>query len=91
MKIEEKDFKLIPIDDSSPFFDLEVLYTVNKGKTNERQEFRNAAYGIPLESALQRIAQYRISKKFDEESIGIATYLNTYKDIIKEIKELCNT
>lgn len=87
--IVEKDFKIIPVSETSELFDLEVLYTVNKGKDTERQEFRNVAYGVPLESAIKRIAQYRINTKLDGE-IGLATYLNVYKDIIKEIKELCN-
>lgn len=91
MEIREDDFILTPVNDTSPFFDLEVLKIVNKGKSNEKKEFQNVAYGISLESAIQRIAQYRIAKKFEESSIKMATYLNAYRDIIKEIKELCNT
>ena len=90
MEIREDDFILTAVNDTSPFFDLEVLKIVNKGKPNEKKEFQNVAYGIPLESAIQRIAQYRIAKKLDGDSIGMAAYLNAYKDIVKEIKELCN-
>lgn len=89
MIIEEPDFRLTPVSDSSELFDLEFLYTVNKGKENERTEFRNAAYGISLESAIKRITQHRIITKFDGESIGLAAYLDAYKKIIEEIKALC--
>lgn len=90
MIIEESDFKLTPVSETSELFDLEVLYTVNKGKPEERQEFRNVAYGIPLESAIKRIAQYRIANKLDGDSIGLKAYLETYKKTVEEIKTLCN-
>lgn len=90
MVIEESDFKLTAINDTSPFFDLEILKIVNKGKENEKKEFQNAGYGLTLESAIKRIAQYRVSNKIGDESISMATYMSLYKDTIKEIKELCN-
>ena len=88
--IEEKDFRLIPVSETSELFDLEVLYIVNKGKENERIEFRNVAYGIPLESAIKRIATYRVNNKLGDDPVGLRVYLEAYKDIIKEINELCN-
>lgn len=87
MTIEEKDFRIISIDDSSPCFDLELLYTVNKGKEKERTEFRNAAYGISLESALKRIIQYRLNNKHDV--LDLKTYLKEYKLELASIKQLC--
>ena len=53
MIIEEKDFRLIPIKETSNLFDLELLKTVNKGKSTERQEFKNVAYGVTIESAIK--------------------------------------
>lgn len=87
MEVVEKDFKLIPLDGN--FFDLEFLYTVNKGKENERQEFRNAAYGITLESAIKRIVNHRILDKRQEEAVTLAQYLKDYKECVEEIKKLC--
>lgn len=87
MEIVEKDFKLIPLDGN--FFNLEFLYTVNKGKENEKQEFRNAAYGISLESAIKRIVTHRILDKRQEETVTLAQYLKDYKECIEEIKKLC--
>ena len=89
MLIEEKDFKLIPVSETSELFDLEVLYTVNKGKENERQEFRNVGYGLPLESAIKKIATYRLNNKLGDDPIGLRVYLEAYKDTINEIKKLC--
>lgn len=86
MVIEEQDFKLILI--SGDRFDLEVLCTINKGKSNERKEFKNVAYGVTLEYALKYVANFRIANKYDN-SISLATYLKEYKDIISEISKLC--
>lgn len=86
MVIEEQDFKLIPV--SGDRFDLEVLCTINKGKSNERKEFKNVAYGVTLEYALKYVANFRITNKYDN-SISLATYLKEYKDIISEISKLC--
>jgi hypothetical protein len=89
MVIEEKDFRLIPLRDGIKKFDLELLYTVNKGKENERQEFKNAAYGISLESALKCVADYRLCSMYADKTLDLRTYLKEYKGIIDEIKDLC--
>lgn len=88
MVIEENDFKIIPIDDSSKLFDLELLYTVNKGKQNERTEFRNVAYGISLEHALEKIIMNRIQRKLDV--VDLKTFLKEYKSQVNVLKSLCN-
>ena len=44
MIIEEKDFRLTPVSESSPMFDLELLYTVRPKGKEARQEFKNVAY-----------------------------------------------
>lgn len=90
MIIEEKDFRLVPVSETSELFDLEVLYTVNKGKSNERTEFRNVGYGLPLESAIKKVATYRLNNKLGDDPIGLRVYLEAYKDIINEIKKLCD-
>lgn len=86
--IEESDFRLIPVSDNLIFFDVEYLYTVNKGKENERTEFRNIAYGVPLDSAIKRIAGCRVNNKI-KDITDLKTYLKEYRDIIKEIKDIC--
>lgn len=86
MIIEEKDYRLESISDSSPLFDLELLRVVNKGKDNERHELKNAAYGIPLDSAIKKIAHYRTCNKFPEGKATMLEYLDTFNSIIQDIK-----
>ena len=88
MVIEEKDFRLIPIKDSGNMFDLELLRTVNKGKETERQEFKNVAYGVTIESAMKYIANARIAAN-NPDTIDLKTYLEEYRKILDEIKTLC--
>ena len=66
MIIEESDFRLIPVKESGLLFDLELLKVINKGKENERTEFKNIAYGITIESALKYIANARINAKYND-------------------------
>lgn len=88
MIIEESDFRLIPVKESGLLFDLELLKVINKGKENERTEFKNIAYGITIESALKYIANARINSKYND-SISLKQYLQEYKDIINSIKDTC--
>lgn len=88
MVIEEKDFRLIPIKDTGNMFDLELLKTVNKGKESERQEYRVVAYGVSFESAMKYVANARIAEKHPD-TIDLKTYLQEYRNIIDEIKKLC--
>lgn len=89
MTIEEKDFKLVPVSDSSPKFDLYLLHVVKPKGGEPREEFKDPLYGLPLESAIQRIINYRISKKYGEGVITMKTYLTEYKQIKEEITKLC--
>lgn len=86
MIIEEADYKLESINDVSPLFDLELLRVVNKGKNNERTELKNEAYGIPLDTAIKKIAHYRACKKFPEGKATMLEYLNTFNSIVQDIK-----
>lgn len=84
-KIQENDFRLTPIDDSSLAFDLELSRVVNKGKNNERTEFQIAGYGLSLSNAIKSIAQYRVSNNHKEEAISLLTYFKEFK---KELDSL---
>lgn len=87
MIIREKDFQLIPVSDSSPIFDLELLYTVRPKGKEARQEFKNVAYGISLESALKKVIQYRLSLK--HEIVDLHTYLREFREEIDSLRKLC--
>lgn len=88
MIIEGNDFRLTPIKDSGGWFDLELLKTVNKGKKNERQEFKNVAYGVTIETAIKYIINARIATN-SPEVIDLKTYLEEYKKNLDEIKKMC--
>ena len=85
MQIEEQDFKLSQVSDSSPFWDLELLYVVKPRGGEPRQEFKQSGYGLTLESAMKRIVNYRISSKHKEESLSMKDYLKEYKEILENI------
>lgn len=85
MTIEESDFRLTPCNDASSFFDLELLYIVNKGKDNERTEFKNAGYGLSLESAIRKVAMSRMKDK----TMSLKEFLKEFKEEIKKIKQMC--
>ena len=91
MEIVEKDFKLKPISEDSPMFDLELLYVVKPRGGEARLEFKNAGYGLTIESAIKKIAHYRIDCKHKEEAISIRTYFNEFKKELDSLKGLlCN-
>lgn len=77
MIIEESDFKLENASDFSQFWDLELLYTVKPKSGEPRQEFKNAGYGLTLESAIKRIINYRLNNK--KEIYTLKEYLAEYK------------
>lgn len=92
MEIVEKDFKLKPVDECSPFFDLELLYVIKSRGGEPRLEFKNAGYGMTLASAIRKIAQYRVDCNHHEEAIRLKTYFAEYSKELEELKKLlCNS
>lgn len=89
MVIEEHDFRLTPCNESSSVFDLELLYTVNKGKDNERTEFRISGYGLSLDSAIRKIVMSRMNQKYGEGTISLAEFLKGFKEEIAKVKQMC--
>ena len=85
MIIEGEFYRIIPVNEYSNFYDLELLYEI-KGK-NPRKEYKNVGYGKTLESAIQSIIQYCLSKKFENEVITLKTYLDEYKEASNKIRE----
>lgn len=90
MVIEEKDFRLTPISDSSPKYDLELLYKVQPKGKDARLEFKNIAYGIGIEYAIKKIAHYRVCCKHKEEAIRLLTYFKEFKEELDSLKTLCD-
>ena len=86
MIIEESDFRLENSNDFSQFWDLELLYTVKPKSGEPRQEFKNAGYGLTLESAIKRIINYRLSNK--KEIYTLKEYLSEYRKENAQIQSL---
>lgn len=81
MVIQGEFYQLIPVNEHSLLFDLKLLYKV-KGK-NPREEYKDAGYGLSLESALKKCVQYAISNKF--EVLSLKEYLEEFRNISNEI------
>ena len=91
MIIKTDDYILKQISEDSLFWDLTFSKVVNKGKTNERIEFKDPIYGISIESAKKRIALWRTNKKLLEETTPqefSKVYSNEKKIIEKELVDL---
>lgn len=86
MIIEEKDFRLTPVSDSLPRFDLELLYTINPKGNESRQEFKKVAYGIGLDYAINKIVHYRVSRKHKDEVITLITYFKEFREELSSIR-----
>lgn len=87
MIIEEEDFRLTPINDTSPKYDLELKYSI--GGKNPREEFKVAAYGVSLTNALQYVIQYRINKKH-KDAISLKEYIEEYTNNVESLKKYLN-
>lgn len=89
MIIEESDFRLTSVNEYSTKWDLELLYTIRPKGKEARTEFKPVAYGLPLESALRRVVNFRINNKY-KDSIKLKDYLKEYQDQINQLKQLAN-
>lgn len=86
MTIQGDFYRIEPINDNSPLYDLYLLRTI-KSKTNPRDEFQLEGYGMPMEAVIGRIIRYAINSKFKDEIVTLENYLNVYKQIKEEITE----
>lgn len=89
MIIQGDIYRFTPINEHSPRYDLELLHDI--GGKNPRQEFKVVAYGISLESALERTILFATNKRLGDEVVTLKQFLNVYKEesnkIRKELKQ----
>lgn len=90
MIIEEHDYRLTQVSDSSTFWDLELLHIVKPKGKEVREEFKNEGFGMPIENAIKRIINYRIHNKYPDKAIQMQDYLREYKDQISKLEKLFN-
>ena len=87
MIIEGSFFRLTPVTEASPMFDLELLYDI--GGKNPRKEFKVEGYGYPIEDAIERCCRYAVSKKFSkDEIITLKQYIDEFKKSTKDIRHM---
>lgn len=72
MTIADNDFKLIPINNDYAMFDLQL-------KPTKGTEWIKS-YGLPLLTALRKIAHYRTQKGFLKEAVNINTYYDKFAE-----------
>ena len=80
-------FQLIPVNEHSLKFDLKLLYKV--GGKNPREEYKDAGYGLSLETAIKKCIQYAINQKF--EVLSLKEYLDEFKNIQNELELQLNS
>ena len=78
-------YRLTPINEHSPRYDLELLLDI--GGKNPRQEFKAVAYGVSLESALERTILFATNKRLGDEVITLKQFFNAYKEESNKIRE----
>lgn len=88
MVIEETDFRMTSVA-SDYFWDLELLYTIKPKGKPERQEFKDAGFGIPLETCIRKVIHHRISSRRDVSTLK--EYVQDYKKEVKRLEELLNS
>jgi len=84
LKITSEEFEMEQVQ-TSPFFDLSLLATINKGKSNERTEMKIEAYGLPFEECLKRIVSYKMSSGGE---FTLSEYVAKYQEVVTEISKL---
>lgn len=88
MVIEEADFRMTS-GASDHFWDLELLYTVRPKGKPERQEFKDAGYGMSLEGCIKKVIHHRISSKKDVSTLE--EYVRDYREEVKRLEEMLNS
>lgn len=89
MTIEEADFKLVQVGETSYLWDLYVLKTINPRDGIPREELTLDGYGMPLDAAIRRIASFRMNK--NHETLTMAEYLDEYRKIIDDLSIRCKS
>lgn len=88
MVIQEADFRMTS-GVSDYFWDLELLYTIRPKGKPERQEFKDAGFGMSLEACIRKVIHHRISSKKDVSTLE--EYIQDYKEEVKRLGDLLNS
>lgn len=85
MKIKEEDFIIEKIQDQN-FFNLSFNTIVKKKDGTEKSEYKIIAYGIPFNTCIKKIVDYRMRSK--EGECTIKEYVKLYEQEVNKIGNL---
>lgn len=91
MIIKGNDYEFRQLDDASPFWDVYILKVIRPKDCQPREELTNVGYGCSLPSAIRKVINYRINKKYYdvEDTISLDRYLKEYQKAVDELSNLC--
>lgn len=81
MVIQGEFFQLTPVSEHSLLWDLKLLYKV--GGKNPREEYKEAGYGLTLDTAIKKCINYALNQKFDV--LSLKEYLDEFRNLQNEI------
>lgn len=81
MVIQGEFFQLTPVSEHSLLWDLKLLYKI--GGKNPREEYKEAGYGLTLETAIKKCINYALNQKFDV--LSLKEYLDEFRNLQNEI------
>lgn len=87
MVIEESDFRMTKT--LGTFWDLELLYTVKPKGKPERQEFKDAGYGMTIGHCIEKVIYNRMEQK--KESYTLKEFIQDYRREVDRLEELLST
>lgn len=89
MVIEEEDFKMELVEDSTRY-DLYTIYVVNaKIPEKRREELKLIGYAMPMETCIDLIIMSRLKKK--KEIYSLREFLVEYKAETAKLRESIST
>lgn len=90
MQIVESDFTMKPSSNTSALWDLTFMKRTKKRDTGKYEiEPGDTLYGLTLTSALTRIVNHRVARKYEEDNIALRDFLKEFQSEYKKILKLC--
>lgn len=81
MVIQGEFFQLTSVSEHSLLWDLKLLYKI--GGKNPREEYKEAGYGLTLDTAIKKCINYALNQKFDV--LSLKEYLDEFRNLQNEI------
>ena len=81
MVMQGEFFQLTPVSEHSLLWDLKLLYKI--GGKNPREEYKEAGYGLTLDTAIKKCINYALNQKFDV--LSLKEYLDEFRNLQNEI------